>query len=182
MSYTPRAGSIAERAHQQLTLQGELSGAALADAIDLDDRGTLQPSLSIALREGYISKTTRNGFNYYRVGDGVPLKPTGDDVDDDPPVQRVVPAKAVAVATTPPPRPKAKAKPPKPAQTPALALQPAEVKDPPAGAQKIAQPPGAEPVFGRFTDGRVVIEKGDQRIDLDSKAAGRLYAFLVDGE
>lgn len=189
MTYTPRPDSIADRAHQQLTLQGELSGAALADAIDLDDRGTLQPSLAIALREGYIAKTTREGLNYYRVGDGVPLKPASDDVDDDPPVQRVVPAKAAPVPATPPPRPKVKAKvkPAKKAQAPALTLHAAELKDLPAGvvkelsagARKIAQPAGSEPVFGVLTDGRVVIECVENVMVLSRQESDRLRGLLL---
>lgn len=187
MSYTPRPDSIADRAHQQLTLQGELSGAALADAIDLDDRGTLQPSLAIALREGYITKTTRNGLNYYRVGDGVPAKPAAGDVDDDPIVQRIVPASTASVSTTPPPSPTAKAKSAKKAQAPALKLQPEALKDLPAGvvkelsacARKIASTAITEPVFGVLTDGRVVVECAANVMVLSLQESDRLRGLLL---
>lgn len=177
MSYTPRPDSIADRAHQQLTLQGELSGAALADAIDLEDWKTLLPSLHVALREGFINKVTRNGLNYYRVGDGVPIKPASGEPDDDPIVQRWAQATTTTVATTPPP--KAKAKPGKKEQAPALTPQPAELKDLPAEARKIAVPVITEPVFGVLTDGRVVVECAENVMVLNRQESDRLRGLLL---
>lgn len=168
MSYSPRPGSIADRAHQVLSARGELSGAALADAIELDDWKTLLPSLTVPLAQGYIKRTLRDGLNWYSVGDGIKVtpKPDADDGNDDHPiVQRLVPA-----APPPKPAPKAaKQRAPKPVQTPAAAATPT----PPSAGQA---------VFGLYTDGRLVIEQGAQRIELSSAEHKRLYAAMVEGE
>ena len=182
-SYSPRPDSIADRAHRALSAQGELSGAALADAIDLDDWRTLRPSLTVAVDHGYIKRILREGLNYYSVGDGVPVSRTvvdADDIDDDPPVQRVVPANAAPVPT---PLPKAKPK------TEAAALNAKIVvpenlprgvlKQPSASARMHAAAPAEEPVFGVYTDGRLVIEQGQEVVTISAAAADKLLGLLM---
>jgi len=92
-TYTPRTGSVADRAWQHLNAFGEMAARPLCDAIDYDDPTSLQASLNIALQHGYIAKRKQDGLNYYRCGDGTP--PPAEH-DDDPPVRRVVQASAAA--------------------------------------------------------------------------------------
>lgn len=101
-AYTPRPGSVAERAFLELQARGPRAGAALADAIDCETPN-LAPCLLAAVKHGYIERTRRDGLYWYACGDGTPPH----DLDDDEPVvQRIVrapppPRAAVAPATAP---------------------------------------------------------------------------------
>jgi len=93
-TYTPRRGSKAEQAHMQLTAMGELSTAALADALDVES-GALASLLAVPVREGFIVRERRSdGITWWRCGDGTT---TADSEDDDPPVHRVIPAAKLIV-------------------------------------------------------------------------------------
>lgn len=165
MSYQPRTGSVADRAHQMLTARGELSAAALADAIDHDDPGSLMACLAIAINHGYIAKTKRNGLAWYSVGDGVPLK-KDDEPDDDPVVQRVV-----AAGSRPKAEPVKAVAPVKPAAMAAFSMRTKIVQTPvPAAADGV-----------RFTverETRLIIEQGDTRMVLGKADVARLREVI----
>lgn len=181
MTYAPRPGSVAERAHLQLTVLGELSGAALADAIELDDAKQLAASLTVPLREGYISRVKRDGLWFYRVGDGVPVQPADEDVDDDPPVQRVVPAKAKApLKATEKPKardPKAVRSSPAPLQRESEESTTASDLGPHNNGKALAIADGGA-VFGVLTDGRIVVEVADSFTVFSRRESDQLRRLL----
>ena len=98
INYAPQSGSTPGRVVEHLRSLPpgtELTTAVLADALDLD--APCVPScLDYAVKHGFVIRDKREGRIYWRLGDGVPLAPAEDD---DPIVQRVVPAGA---ATTSP--------------------------------------------------------------------------------
>jgi DNA-binding IclR family transcriptional regulator len=69
--YTPRPGSVAERAIEHLTAFGERSATDLAGALEVDT-STLMPCLSTAIRFGAAEQFKRDGRIWYRLGDGTP--------------------------------------------------------------------------------------------------------------
>ncbi len=89
-AYTPRQGSTAEVAMQQLRARGPMRSGPLAAVCDTDTT-TLMSCLSTALRFGAVKRSGARGDFTWSLGDGKP--PIQDDEPDDHPVvQRVVPA------------------------------------------------------------------------------------------
>ena len=171
MTYQPRPNSYADKAREQLVAHGEMSAAALADAIDMDDPSIIRNILQIPVREGYFRVEKRDGLMWWSMGDGTPTKPAADDgddgVDDDPVVQRVVaagsrpktePAK-VAAATV---KPRAKA----------AASQPEPTVQAPAPAEEVQ--------FLIERETRLVIAHGGQRLVLNQADLGRLRELIED--
>lgn len=174
--YAPRPGSKAEAAAWaiQAAPGGELSTAALADEIDADS-GTIAALLAWPLKQGYFARTLRAGINWWSMGDGTPL---AAEPDDEPPVQRIVPARGTAIdvpkqtrrarrTPAPPPPKKARAAPPAPL-APAL---PAVVTpaSPAAPALSVAV----------FNTGELLLEvPGQSALRLDGRQTADLLRWL----
>lgn len=182
VDYTPRPGSIADRAYLELEARGERSASALADAIDVE-ASSINPCLNVAVTHGYIKRTKRDGLNWYSVGDGVPpakAAPADDEPDDDGEgaraVQRVVPARdAVPMVVQ-----HVAAPPAVPARTraPNGNFDP----EPPPAKAGDASPFGARGPLrvAQWSDGAVQIYRGDKLVlDLDADEGGALEAYFA---
>jgi len=98
INYAPRAGSVPARviAHLEcLPPDSQLTAAVLADALDIEDT-SIHSGVEYTVKHGLLARHKRNGLVYYSLGNGTPTREPADE-DDDPIVQRVVPA---AEATT----------------------------------------------------------------------------------
>lgn len=153
-SYTPRKGSMGEKAHEVLSARGPMSSADLAEAIDTD-LNNLHQLLSVPLREGYLATTRHGKMNVWRVGNGLGVLP--DERDTAPMVHNVVPAgEAASLATSTR----------LPSPFPSMSTPVTDGNGPPF-------------LFGIFSDGRLVLEQGDHQVTLHREAAAELCAFLT---
>lgn len=75
--YTPRPGSVAERALHELQARGARSGSDLSDAIDVETT-TLAPCLKAAIDHGLLRRDQRNGVWWYDLGDGTAPPPAAE--------------------------------------------------------------------------------------------------------
>lgn len=183
--YAPRPGSKAEAAAWaiQAAPKGELSTADLADEIDCDS-GTIAALLAWPLKHGYFARTLREGINWWSMGDGTP---PAAEPDDDPPVQRTVPAPRGTAIPVPKKKTKAKRRPPPtPRAAPATPRRPRQVALTPARAPALpsiappAPPPGAPALsVAVFNTGELLLEvPGQQPLRLDGQQTADLLRWL----
>ena len=202
MNFTTQPGTIPHRAIAWLQAQPPGSvwpTAVVADALDVDGR-TLVAAMGPAVRAGVVRVECHRGHNSWSLGDGkahsleVPLGDT-DETDDDPPVQRVVPAAsapAPAAEPAPPARPqrrprgpdKAPRKKAQPTAGPAAApLARSFAATEPAFPDwqlrlnelgEIAKPPR----FAIWSDGALSIERAGQRLEFNTEETRSLCNYL----
>ena len=91
-AYTPLRGGIADRAIAYIQANGSTATRVLADGIGVESSG-LQGSLMPCVKHGLLRKAKTNGLIVWSIGDGQ----AEPEEDDDPPIQRVVPANGAQV-------------------------------------------------------------------------------------
>lgn len=169
MTYQTTPGTLPHRAIEYLKSRApgtELSTPVFVDILGADIAG-FSTSLANCLRAGLLKATTKPGNRrmlFWSLSDGVPVAAadTDDEADDQPPVQRVVPAAAAAVEMAWP----------KPSYDRARLLE--------GGAESKAEVEPAPVAFfvTERSDGTMTIQQGGLVLVLDQQEAAVLCAFV----
>jgi hypothetical protein len=184
VSYTPTPGTIPHRAAEILralpSKSRGLSAAQLAEALG-------QPGMNVAgflavpRQHGFFKAEKIEGLLFWSMGDGVSLKPA--EADDEPPVQRIVPANTkrgrmlpIVNASPPPPPPNAAV------ITEPVGLNIDAVHRAVAAMSIQALKPTAEARQGLrlalWSDGALNIEPGTERMEFGFDEVRQIVAYL----
>jgi hypothetical protein len=172
MSYSPTPGTIPHRAADILRAlpagSRGLSAAQLAEQLG-------QPGMNVAgflavpRQHGFFKAEKIDGLLFWSMGDGVPLKAAEDD--DEPPVQRVVPANTkparmaeIVKDSPPPPPPKIVAK----REPVGVDMDAASPRKKPAACLRLAL----------WSDGALNIERGTERMEFAVEEVRQIVAYL----
>jgi hypothetical protein len=187
--FTPRAGSIGQRAIEYLMNNGPTEAGKLADAIDAE-LGMLRSSLKLCLQHGLVMLEAGDIGAFYRLPEQAFKYPTFDpiDVTTIPQflAQRSKPSEAITskekaqeiasaayAATTR----TARANPEQPTMGKGVRIDVSSMFYPPISSDSSA-PASRHFEFGSFSDGRFVIEHGQHIITLTCEEADRLGKFV----
>lgn len=176
MNYIPLKNSVPDRVIEHLKSLGpgaSCSSAELADVVGQPNHA-IAACLAAPRKHGaLIAQKTASGVMMWSIGDGVPVYP--DDYDHSlEPKQVIVPASPVHVKN----------------EADALSRDPAPVAKKPAPEKLLLDEPKKDLVaqikaerkparFGIFSDGTMLIEQNDRRIELSAGDAMRLREFMA---
>lgn len=153
-TYIPQPGTIPARALAYFQAQPPghtLSSAVLADELDVNRNG-MKAVLAHALLGGALKCEKREGLNFYSLGDGQRLP---RDIDDE---ELVTPSVVAAMAR------KARRKVDRPARSAVVSAD---------------KPKEDRPLrVALWSDGRLLIERGQQQMELSPDETRQLVAYL----
>lgn len=188
-TYTPRAGSIADRAIAHLRATGtQIAARPLADELDIDT-ATLVMCLKPAVDAGLVIKEKTDGLTRFRIGSGEPLALPEDEpeqaLDTRPPAASGSVASSVFQVA-----PERKKKTKRPAHAVKSYDASRGLPFDPVTRTRVAAAPASSAVekpevagtspfrCGVFSDGALVLERGAQSMALDRIEFESLVQFL----
>lgn len=177
--YKPRAGSAAEAALRHLQGRGWTTATDLSDGIDVD-HGSLHGSMNLAVEHGLVLRELRDGVSSYCLPDEAPAESPAPQ-----PVPQTLPIGLRTLERMPfggKPILRVRA-----AERQDAGDEPVTMEDARAAFREVEnrlRPEIPAPHFevGAFTDGRLMLEIGDERYTLSEAEKLKLFDFLIKME
>lgn len=171
MTYRPRPGSIAENALNHLTGRGRMKSTDLADAIDAD-HGALHASMNLAVEHGLVIREVVGGASYYCLPDERPPNVGEPPAPDPLPLGMAhltkLPFGARQLQEQAPPQDSGKV---------TMAEARAAFREVENRLERELTVPHFE--VGVFSDGRLMLEIGDERFTLSQEEKRKLLDFAL---
>lgn len=171
MTYRPRQGSTAENALNHLQGRGRMKSADLADAIEAE-HGTMHASMNLAVEHGLVIRENAGGASYYCLPDERPPNVGGPVAPDPLPLglahltKLPFGARQLQEQAPPPPQDSGKV---------TMAEARAAFREVENRLERELTLPHFE--VGVFSDGRLMLEIGDERFTLSQEEKRKLLDF-----